>query len=314
MFRADSRIALCLALLMSTSFASAADQPDKSQSNGSKSDKSAGSYLRLVRAKDNTPLAMETPILRFAPKDDQAPSLTVDLVAAVHIAEKSYFVQLNREFESYDAVLYELVADEASKTPRPGDAKSNHPVSLLQNGIKDILGLEFQLQVVDYTRKNMVHADMSPDQFAESMRNRSESLTTMLMRMLGYAMSRQSEVGEGAGDGQLLLALFNKNRTLALKRVVAEQFANSEGSIAALNGPSGSTLISGRNKAALDVLRKEIAAGKKKIAIFYGAAHMPDFQTRLDKDFGLKLVGTRWLTAWDMKSEESKTPKKAATD
>ena len=53
-----------------------------------------------------------------------------------------------------------------------------------------------------------------------------------------------------------------------------------------MEGPKGSTLISGRNKVALDVLRKEIAAGKKKIAIFYGAGHMPDFQKRLRDDFG----------------------------
>ena len=53
--------------------------------------------------------------------------------------------------------------------PRPGDSGSNHPISLLQNGMKDLLELEFQLKGIDYTRKNMVHADMSPDQFAESM-------------------------------------------------------------------------------------------------------------------------------------------------
>ena len=99
----------------------------------------------------------------------------------------------------------------------------------------------------------------------------------------------------------MLLALFDKNRALALKRILAEQFDNSEGSLAALEGPAGSTLISGRNQVALDVLRKEIAAGKRKIAIFYGAAHMPDFQTRLRNEFGLTPVGTRWLVAWNLK-------------
>ncbi len=308
MHQAGSRITLFVALATSAGFAFAADPSDRSLP-----DKSKGNYMRVVRDKDDKPLALETPILRFVPKDDGNSSPTVDLVGAVHIAEKSYYTKLNREFENYDAVLYELVADETSKTPRPGDTGGHHPISLIQNGVKDILGLEFQLQGIDYARKNMVHADMSPDQFAESMRNRGESMTTMLMRMLGYAMSRQSESGEGAGDGQLLLAFFSKNRTLALRRVVAEQFANSEGSISALNGPNGSTLISERNKAALSVLRKEIAAGKKKIAIFYGAAHIPDFQTRLEKDFGYKLADTRWLTAWNMK-EESKPLNKPVKD
>ena len=38
------------------------------------------------------------------------------------------------------------------------------------------------------------------------------------------------------------------------------------------------------------MLRKELAAGKKKIAIFYGAGHMPDLQKRLHDDFAMKPV------------------------
>jgi hypothetical protein len=51
------------------------------------------------------------------------------------------------------------------------------------------------------------------------------------------------------------------------------------------------------------VLRKELAAGKSKIAIFYGAGHMPDLQKRLRDDFGMKPVGTRWLAAWNLQDE-----------
>jgi hypothetical protein len=168
--------------------------------------------------------------------------------------------------------------------------------------MKDILGLEFQLKGIDYTRRNMVHADMSPDQFAESMRKRGESVMTMIMRVLGDAMTRPGESTGGMSGGQLLLALFDKNRTLALRRIFAEEFENSEGSFAALDGRAGSTLISGRNEVALGVLRKEIAAGRTKIAIFYGAAHMPNFQTRLRAEFGLVPVSTRWLVAWNLGS------------
>jgi hypothetical protein len=142
---------------------------------------------------------------------------------------------------------------------------------------------------------------MSPDQFAASMQSRGESVMTMLMRVFGYALTRQDEPTGGAGNGQLLLALFDKNRTLALKRVFAEQFLDSEGSLMALEGRHGSTLISGRNQVALAVLGKEIAAGKAKIAILYGAAHMPNFQTRLRTEFGLAPISTRWLVAWNLK-------------
>lgn len=261
-------------------------------------EKAAGKFLRLTHDKDNKPVALETPIVRFATPDERS---TVDLVAAVHIAEKSYYEQLNREFEGYDAVLYELVAPVESRVPHKDDAGSNHPLSLMQNGMKDLLALEFQLKAIDYTSKNMVHADMSPDEFAESMEKRGESAMTMFARMLGYAMTQQEGADTGAGNGQLLMALFDKNRTLALKRVLAEQFENSEGSFAALEGPSGSTLIAGRNKVAIEVLRKQLAAGKKKLAIFYGAAHMSDFEAKLREDFGMTRISTRWLAAWNLK-------------
>jgi hypothetical protein len=51
---------------------------------------------------------------------------------------------------------------------------------------------------------------------------------------------------------------------------------------------------------ALAVLRKQIAAGKRHLGVFYGAGHLPDMEKRLEKDFGLKRQSTLWLTAWDM--------------
>jgi hypothetical protein len=265
-----------------------------------KNDGTPAQFLRLTRDKDRVPLALETLIVRYAPAKARGPAATVDLVAAIHIADKSYYAQLNHEFESYDAVLYELVAPEKSPAPRPGDAASHHPITLLQTGMKDLLGLEYQLQGIDYTRPNMIHADMSPKQFAEEMNKRGESAMTMLARMFGYALTHQDASADGSG-GQLLMAFFDKNRNLALKRAMAEQFVGSEGSLAALEGPAGSTLIGGRNQVALEVLRKQIAAGKRKIAIFYGAAHMPDMQKRLCTEFKLTPVSTRWLTAWNLK-------------
>jgi hypothetical protein len=208
---------------------------------------------------------------------------------------------LNREFRNYDAVLYELIAPEDASVPRPGESGGNHPLTLLQNGMTDILELEFQLKAVDYTQANMVHADMSPVQFAEAMKQRGESVLTLLTRMFGYALARQGESAKGVSGEQLLLALFDKNRSLALKRLLAEEFTGGEDTLAALDGPTGSTLISGRNQIALKALRRELAAGKVKIAIFYGAAHIPDLQNRLRTEFGLKPVAARWLVAWNLK-------------
>ncbi len=270
------------------------------------SDKTASTrFLRLVRDNNQQPTAMEASIVRHKSRRGDQSGPTVDLVSAVHVADKSYYAALNREFRKYDVVLFELVAAKGTKVPR-GGGKSDHPVSLLQNMMKNVLELEFQLDAIDYTQQNMVHADMSPEQFAASMRDRNESVLAMFFRMFGYAIARQGQETERSPDAEMLLALFDKNRALALKRVVAEQFQDMDGTLSALEGPDGSTIIAERNKVALSVLRKQIAAGKKKIAIFYGAGHMPDFQKRLEKDFGLTPTDTRWLKAWDLQGKSEK--------
>jgi hypothetical protein len=260
--------------------------------------KAADKFVRLVRDDRQQPVALETAIVRFAYQSGLWRGKTVDLVAAVHIGDKDYYQRLNRQFKDYDVVLYELVAPEGTRIPKGGRRGTDNPVSAIQKGLKGFLELEFQLDQIDYTRANFVHADLSPEKFAQSMQDRGESISGMLARMIGYAFARQGQTSGSEAD--LLLALFDKNRALKLKQVLAEQFEQMDWMLDAIDGPDGSTLISERNKAALAVLRKQLAAGKRKIAIFYGAAHMSDFEKRLATDFGIKPVETRWVQAWNL--------------
>jgi hypothetical protein len=152
---------------------------------------------------------------------------------------------------------------------------------------------------------------MSPEQFSKSMEDRGESFLGIFLRMMGYALAKQSGDGGGVDDVQLLLALFDSNRALTLKRIMAEQFQDMEGSVLAIGGPQGSTLIQERNKVALRVLRKQLDAGKKRIAIFYGAGHLGDFERHLRDDFDLAPISTRWLVAWDLKGGKRLPPSKS---
>jgi len=259
------------------------------------------SFLRLRKSAAGEPIALETAIASYAP---QGPSqrLTVDLVGAVHIADKSYYEQLNKTFKTYDVVLYELVAPPNTK-PRPGQ-RSISSVSFLQLTMKNLLNLEFQLDRIKYDRPNFVHADMTPEEFSKTMAQRGESFSQMFLRMLGQSIAMQSKDPGRSGDAQLLAALFSarEQRAARLKRVMAEQFQDIEAATSILDGPDGSTILTERNKAALCVLAEQIKAGKARIAIFYGAAHLPDMEERLVKEFHLKKTGTRWLSAWDLKA------------
>jgi hypothetical protein len=260
-------------------------------------------FLRVLRNATGEPIALQTSIVRYVPADDKQPGLTVDLVGAVHIADKAYYDQLNKAFEKYEALLFELVAPEGTKIPQGGARdRGFNPVSGMQRGMQGMLELEFQLDCIDYTKANFVHADMSPEEFAKSMKDRKESFLQIIFRAMGQGAAQQ---GKGS-DAELLLALFAKDRAFRLKRAMASQFENLEGQMAVLEGKDGSTIISERNKKALEVLKREMAAGKKNLGIFYGAGHLADMHQRLVSDFGLKKESETWVTAWSLESVDKK--------
>ena len=244
--------------------------------------------------------ALETAIVRYTCADDPDSNIQVDLIAAVHVGEPEYYDQLNKHFTYYDSVLYELVSENRGDRPTPEDAeRSNHPVSIIQQMMTDVLELEFQLEGIDYSPKNFVHADMTAEEFAKSMKERNESFLKMFMNMMLDAMAKDAG-GSNTSDAEMLFALFSKNRSLRLKRIMAEQFGDMESSMSSLDGPNGSTLVTERNKVALKVLSDRLKKGDTKLAIFYGAGHMADFDKRLRDEFGLTPAKTRWLKAWNM--------------
>ena len=61
--------------------------------------------------------------------------------------------------------------------------------------MKSMLALEHQLEKVDYTKKNFVHADMSPDQFLQAMKDRNEGFLQMYMRLLGQSLGAAKRNG-----------------------------------------------------------------------------------------------------------------------
>jgi hypothetical protein len=260
-------------------------------------------FIRVRRDKHNPGLivSLDTSIVTFLGQLPSGDKLQVDLVSAVHLADKSYYDQLNERFTAYDRVLYELVAPEGTPIPRGGPAQTNHPVGTTQQGMSSALNLTFQLEQVDYTGPQFIHADLSPDEFAESMRQREESIMKIMFRMMGHAMATQTKTGPGVSDAKLLAALFAKDRPMEMKRVMAEQMADIDQAIGALDGPHGSTLIGVRNQRVIDVLVREVKNGARRVAIFYGAAHMPDMSERLLKAFPLKRQDEQhWLVGWNM--------------
>lgn len=272
----------------------------------------ATKFLRIRRDDDKQPVALETAVTHYVSKPGRDQSIQVDLIGAVHVGEHQYYEQLNELFKTYDVVLYELVAPEGTRVVSGQQRAGGNPVSFLQNVMKDVLKLEFQLDRIDYTRPNFVHADMSPQEFSQSMKERGESFFTMFLRVLADSMAAQAKRGNEHpnAEAELIVALLTKDRSYRLKRLMAEQFESMEDQMSSLSGPTGSTLITQRNKKALDILRDQIEHGRRRLAIFYGAGHLSDMERRLVSDFGLQKESQRWLVAWSItrESAESQSP------
>jgi hypothetical protein len=262
-------------------------------------------WVRLQYGDDGKLIGMQTAIVRYAPQGTQAgitPTTAVDLIGAVHVGDVAYYHELNQRFKEYDALLYELVAPEGTVVERGRGTSNAHPVGAMQNGIKTLLDLDHQLEEIDYTRPNFVHADMSPDQFVKAMKDRNESFLQMYFRLLGHAMAHQSEMtAKGQSlDFELFSALFASDRPRRLKMALAKQLAEMESLMVSFGGEQGSVIITERNKMALKVLKDQLKAGKRRLGIFYGAGHLNDMDERLRKDFQLEPVSIRWLTAWNL--------------
>lgn len=278
--------------------------------NAAKDPKLGKDWVRMQYAANGEALGMQTAIVRYVPaapaKNAKEKGLQVDLIGAVHVADVAYYNQLNDRFKQYDALLYELVAPEGTVVEKGRGTSNAHPIGAMQNLFKDVLGLDHQLELVDYTKPNFVHADMSPDEFAKAMKERNDSFLQMYFRLIGQAMAHQSEMaakGESS-DFDLISALFAEDRPRKLKTVLGKQLSEVESLMVSFGGEDGSVIITDRNKKALEVLKKEIAKGDKKIGIFYGAGHLNDMDKRLRKDFGLEPQSITWVTAWDLKPKK----------
>ncbi len=271
-------------------------------------------FMRIRKDSRGRDVALETSVTRYELINEEGNRITVDLIGAVHIGEKEYFEKLNERFEQYESLLYELVAPEGTVIPKGGGREEGiptNPIAAMQVGMKTALGLEFQLEHIDYTKDNFVHADMSPAEFSASMAANDESVVKYGLRAIGQSMAMQSS-GQGGSNIGLLMGMFSNNKELRMRRSFAKQIKDMESGMVMFQGKDGSTIIDHRNAKCMEVLKEEIAKGKRNIAIFYGAGHLPDMQQRLISDFKMKRGGQDWYEAWAL-SDRGKTktePKK----
>jgi hypothetical protein len=232
----------------------------------------------------------------------------VDLVGVVHIADDAYFQELNRRFDSYDSVLFELVGDPRNVTQVPPEVLRRYAeqeytgsLSTLQMAAGKYLNLVFQLGAIDYTKKNMVHADASAAQFKQMQYERGENLLTLFIR----AMNAQFKPGPHSAamyelnTFALIRILLSPDSATEFKKSLARVFDQSESMMAHMEADGGSAILTGRNDVALKKLQEVLADRKqRRVAVFYGSGHMPGIEAELIGKMKARVLGEEWLAAW----------------
>jgi hypothetical protein len=198
-----------------------------------------------------------------------AEGVVVHLVAAVHVGEADYYRGLSDTFETYDALLFELVmpkdgavpgseraagaaaagtkqagerkGERAGARPPPTRVRGAGAIGGLQGLLRDVLALEFQLDAINYDRPNFVHADLDAETFNAMQAERKESIFGLMLRALLNDMKRQQS-GTAAPPitaFDLLAAMASPDSARQYKLLLARQFGDIEAQIAAWRARRG---------------------------------------------------------------------------
>jgi hypothetical protein len=259
----------------------------------------AENFIRVDE--DDDAARLQTAVTRYE-KD----GASVELIGAIHIADKAYYEKLGERFKTYDALLFEMIGGEkfeqgpapAAEPAAEGKEQNLSGLHKVYGMVAKFLNLAGQLDSIDYTADNFVHADLTLDEFAAMQKERGESL-------LGFALKAGKNAPEAAKqpDPAKLLSAMLSGKSNLVKLEIVHTLGQGDDQIGAFAGES--VIISDRNQRCLEVMNREIAAGHKNLGVFYGAAHFPDMEKRLLEQ-GFKRVKQEWLTAWDIPKKEAK--------
>lgn len=259
------------------------------------------SFARIANDDSGRPLALQVAVASYLSEVD-GESVQVDLIGAVHVGEPEYYATLNDRFSAYDVVLYELIAPEGTRVS--GETEADGWLSMTQLAMTKGLDLSFQLEQIDYQATNFVHADLSPKQFKQAMQQRGESPLVMAWRLFAYSMRESARSQLPQYQVQALSDAFASSGDSGVKLLLARELTKTESMQQVFGKDSDNSIIGARNARAIEVLERELAAGQRRVAIFYGVAHLHDFHRRMTEELGYRHSRTDWLDAWFLQAPD----------
>jgi len=270
------------------------------------------SFVRSIETPEKLS-AVQTRTVEYRPSSGAGPSIV--LVGAAHLGTAEYFAALQERLDACSVVLFEGVGI--------GDALKRGPGTLnrelgLQKQLGDALGLVFQLNAIDYRRAHFINSDLQPDAVQSEVKERAAKAAPGSKSEDTFAslMEALQGTGKGAEMIQPMIALLGGSlETRETARLLFIEVLGRAGEFLGLaKGASTEmrdlfdVIITERNEIVMRDLRAQLSktGAGKSVAVFYGAAHLPDIAERVVKELHYAAVGEKWDTAF------SADPAKAA--
>ncbi|MCA9286931.1 MAG: hypothetical protein KDA05_00015 [Phycisphaerales bacterium] len=168
----------------------------------------------------------------------------------------------------------------------------------IQRGLARALGVEFQLDAVDYSQNNWVNCDVTLEELER------------LLAEAGLAGEGDSFLAMMSGSGLMgalqgtVLGLISSSPTMRemVKMVMIDVLGQAEQFMSDMPGPMGDlmdVLLHERNDVVEARLHEIVddAGEFGSVGVFYGAAHLPGIEDALVQRMGYRPVATHWITA-----------------
>lgn len=218
---------------------------------------------------------------------------SLTLYGCVHVADASFYAEMQQRFRRHDALLYELVGPSDMRPyPEMEVGEGEHWISTIQGGMGRGLKLADQFGAMDYRQDNFVHADMTEQEWQDALAAAGKSELGELLSAGPEEVDREAEAAREEID---LVGAFRSGGGVAELRIVMARMMLSGDP--AVDQPT--VIIHGRNEKCLRVLQQQLDAGARDLGIFYGAAHMEHLERRLTEDLGWTKAREEWVLAWD---------------
>lgn len=175
----------------------------------------------------------------------------------------------------------------------------------IQKRLAETLGLAFQLDEMKHSGPKWVNSDMSIDDVSERLGPPADGDDSQ--QNLLFALLDGSSFPARVASALLTIVESVPGMAVRMKVMMLEMLANADdGMLDNLKGPGFAdmsrlmkVIIDDRNQVVIDDLRKTILERPEtgRIAVLYGAGHLPDLARRLEEKLGYVHSSGKWITA-----------------